>query len=62
MAYRYDITVRVNLTMEYEEEQRPSDVKEDAHMLLNDFDDHIKGLHAWACEAEGGRASLIDHD
>ena len=60
MTNCYDITVRVNLTLEYAEPQRAGDVKQDAHALLDDFDRYIEGVHAWACEVYGGKASVID--
>ena len=60
MTHRYDITVKVNLTMEYERPQRPGWVKEDAHSLLDGFDSYLDGLHAWTVEVSGGKASVID--
>jgi hypothetical protein len=51
----------VNLTLEYssDEHQSPSDVKADAHMMLADFESYLANVHAWVCDVEGGRATLI---
>lgn len=62
MAYEYDITVRVNLTMKYPDKQSASDVKDDAHSVLSDFHRQYGELDVWACDVEGGHASLISGD
>lgn len=61
MTEKWDITVKVNLTIEYDEKgQRPSDVKQDAHAFLSSFDQYIPGAHAWACEVTGGKPGWIE--
>lgn len=59
MSFQYDITMKVNLTVEYSEEQTLTDVKADAHTVLDDFEKYMGDCHAWACDVSGGKASRL---
>lgn len=61
MTEKWDITVKVNLTLEYAEKgQRPSDVKADAHSLLDGESFAMSGVAAFVVEVTGGKAGFIE--
>jgi hypothetical protein len=60
MANTYDVTLTVNVTLEYDEPQTQEDVEVDARDSFEYLDTYSNGAHIWVCDAEAGSASVID--
>jgi hypothetical protein len=62
----YEVTVKLTMHMEYPDEQKAEDVRDDAHYLLESFDQYagsaasVTQVHGWTSDVDSvGRPSLI---
>jgi len=57
----YDVTITVNLTLEYDDPQTEQDVEDDARDAFEYYDTYgYNGGHVWVCDVTTGTVGVVD--